>query len=80
MLAAVALAMTAYQATAATPNLFDQADANHDKFLSLEEINVYLVSEIFASRDKNKDKKLTRAEWGDSLASGREKNSGSRHE
>jgi hypothetical protein len=73
MLATVALAMTAYQATAGTPSRFDQADVNHDKFLSLEEINAYLVGEIFDSRDKNKDKRLTRAEWGTSIASGREK-------
>lgn len=42
---------------------FAQADKNHDKSLSLDELNAYLVGEIFGSRDKNKDGKLTRAEW-----------------
>jgi hypothetical protein len=45
----------------------------HDKALSLDEINTYLVTEIFDSRDANKDKKMTRAEWGASNDAGREK-------
>ena len=73
MLSTVALAMAACQTTAPAPNRFDQADANHDKALSLDEINVYLVSEIFDSRDANKDKQMTRAEWGTSNDAGREK-------
>jgi hypothetical protein len=65
MLATVVLAMAAGQtATASTPSRFQQADVNHDKFLSLDEVNTYLASEIFDSRDANKDKKMTRAEWG----------------
>jgi Ca2+-binding EF-hand superfamily protein len=57
------LALTIASSPAKTPSRFEQADTNHDKFLSLDEINHYLVSEIFESRDKNKDGKLTRAEW-----------------
>ena len=57
--------------TAMTPALsadqaqdrFAQADKNHNKSLSLDEANAFLVSEIFGPRDKNKDGKLTRAEW-----------------
>ena len=58
-LVAVPLAL----ATGKTPVRFDQADRNHDKALSLDEANAYLVGEIFDPRDKNKDGKLTRAEW-----------------
>ena len=47
----------------APPNRFDQADANHDGFLSVDEVNSYLVTEIFSARDLNKDGKLTREEW-----------------
>jgi Ca2+-binding EF-hand superfamily protein len=72
-LAVLALAVAVCQTAAAAPNRFDQADANHDKLLSLDEINTYLVGEIFDSRDKNKDKRMTRAEWGTAIESGREK-------
>jgi hypothetical protein len=50
-------------AAAQTPDRFAKADANHDKFLSLDEANAYLVNEIFGARDKNHDGKLTKAEW-----------------
>jgi len=46
-----------------TPDRFDQADKNHDGMLSLDEVNAFLVGQIFGPRDKNKDGKLTRAEW-----------------
>ncbi|HSV62935.1 MAG TPA: EF-hand domain-containing protein [Chthoniobacterales bacterium] len=46
-----------------TPDRFEQADRNHDGMLSLDELNAFLVGELFAARDKNKDGKLTRAEW-----------------
>ncbi len=46
-----------------TPDRFAQADRNHDGMLSLDEANAYLVAEIFGPRDKNKDGKLTKAEW-----------------
>lgn len=73
-LAAVALVMAACQTTTqTTPNRFETADVNHDKFLSLDEINVYLVGEIFDSRDANKDHQMTRAEWGTANDPGREK-------
>lgn len=60
-IALLALTLAACQTTA--PNRFDEADANRDKALSLDEINIYLVSEILSSRDANKDKQLTLAEW-----------------
>jgi len=63
-LATLALTLAACQTPAPTaPNRFDEADANRDKALSLDEINTYLVSEVFSSRDANKDGKLTTAEW-----------------
>ena len=46
-----------------TLDRFEEADRNHDKMLSLDEANAYLVAEIFGPRDKNKDGKLTKAEW-----------------
>jgi hypothetical protein len=62
-LALVALPMTACQTTSPNPpNRFDQADVNRDKSLSLDETNNLLVGEIFAARDANKDKQLSRAE------------------
>jgi hypothetical protein len=63
-LAITASVIAACQTTAPTPpNQFDQADENHDKSLSLDEANGYLVTETFSSRDANKDGKLTREEW-----------------
>ncbi|PYJ07999.1 MAG: hypothetical protein DMF06_14105 [Verrucomicrobia bacterium] len=76
VLAAMAITLAACQTTTTsttTPNRFETADVNHDKFLSLDEINVYLVTEIFDSRDANKDKKMTRAEWGATGDAGRDK-------
>ena len=74
MFATAVLALPACQTTTASaPTRFEQADANHDKLLSLDEVNTYLVSEIFDSRDANKDKKMTRAEWGVANDPGREK-------
>ena len=58
-LVAVPLALVAGK----MPNRFDQADANHDKMLSLDEANAYLVGEIFDARDTNKDGKITSKEW-----------------
>jgi hypothetical protein len=43
---------------------FDLADANHDGKLSREEAGDYLVYTVFAARDKNRDGRLTQAEWG----------------
>jgi len=62
-LAVVALAIPACQTTSPNPpNRFDQADVNRDKSLTLDETNNLLVGEIFAARDANKDKQLSRAE------------------
>ena len=49
-------------AVAQSPERFAKADTNHDKFLSLDEVNAYLVGEFFYALDKNKDGKLTKAE------------------
>ena len=64
-LASAVSVITACQTTttSSSPNRFDQADANHDKSLSLDETNSYLVTEIFSARDTNKDGKMTREEW-----------------
>jgi len=58
-LVAVPLALMAGK----TPDRFDQADKNHDGMLSLDEVNAFLVGELFRPLDKNKDGKLTKAEW-----------------
>ena len=50
-------------AVAQTPERFAKADTNHDKMLSLDEANAYLGGELFSALDKNKDGKLTKAEW-----------------
>lgn len=50
-------------AVAQSPERFAKADTNHDKRLSLNEANAYLVGELFSSFDKNKDGKITKAEW-----------------
>ena len=67
VLATLAITLTACQTTTTTttttPNRFEVADADHDKALSLNETNEYLVGEIFMTRDGNKDGKITRAEW-----------------
>jgi Ca2+-binding EF-hand superfamily protein len=72
-LAITASILAACQTTAPPPNQFAQADENHDKSLSLDEANGYLVTEIFSSRDANKDGKLTREEWGGSGDASQEK-------
>ena len=63
-LATVALTMAACQTTTAPTTHFEQADANHDKRLSLDETNNYLVNEVFNARDTNKDGKMTREPSG----------------
>ncbi|MFZ1218299.1 MAG: EF-hand domain-containing protein [Chthoniobacterales bacterium] len=50
-------------ARAQSPQRFAKADANHDKMLSLDEANGYLVGELFSALDKNKDGKIPKAEW-----------------
>ena len=50
-------------AVAQNPERFAKADANHDKMLSLDEANAYLVGELFSALDKNKDGKIAKAEW-----------------
>lgn len=50
-------------ALAQAPERFAKADANHDKMLSLDETNAYLVGELFSALDKNKDGKMMKEEW-----------------
>ena len=56
------LSMPLAFAVGQTPERLNKADANHDKMLSLDEANAYLVGDFFGALDKNKDGKLTKAE------------------
>jgi Ca2+-binding EF-hand superfamily protein len=63
-LAAFCLATAGCQTTTQTqPDRFAKADTNHDGKLSLDEVNIFIVTPIFESRDTNHDGKLTKAEW-----------------
>lgn len=42
---------------------FEEADTNHDGFLSRDEASDFLVSEVFNSRDTNHDGRMTQEEW-----------------
>ena len=42
---------------------FDRADTNHDGKVSRDELNVYIVNQIFDSRDTNHDGRMTQQEW-----------------
>lgn len=48
-----------------TPNHFDQADFDGDGKLSRDEAHDYLITSVFVTRDTNKDKLMTKTEWGD---------------
>lgn len=61
VLAATFLAVLGCQTTA--PDQFDRTDVNHDGKLSRDEMNVYLVGEVFESRDANHDQRMTESEW-----------------
>jgi Ca2+-binding EF-hand superfamily protein len=60
-LAVFCVALPACQTT--PPDRFQQADLNRDGRLSREEVSDYLVTGVFASRDANGDKRMTREEW-----------------
>lgn len=60
-IAAICLSTTGCQTTA--PDRFSQADTNRDHKLSRDEINTYLVTGVFESRDANHDRSMTKAEW-----------------
>jgi hypothetical protein len=60
-LVALALAMTGCQTT--SPDRFAQADVDRSGQLSRDEVNTFLVTRIFESRDADHDGRLTRAEW-----------------
>jgi len=61
-LVGVSIVLTA-SAKSDTKDSFDLADANHDGKLSRDEAGDYLVYVVFASRDKNRDGRLTQKEW-----------------
>jgi Ca2+-binding EF-hand superfamily protein len=48
---------------AAANDNFARADANHDGKLSREEAGDYLVYQVFTACDKNRDGKISLAEW-----------------
>jgi len=48
----------------AEPDRFAKNDTNHDGHLSRDEVNHYVVSAVFDSRDANGDRKMSREEWG----------------
>ena len=58
---ALCLITTGCQTTA--PDRFAQADSDRSGVLSRDEVNHYLVTPVFRSRDTNHDGKLTQAEW-----------------
>ena len=60
---AIALAITGCQ-TAGPTDRFAAADTNHDGVLTLDEVNEYIVDQIFDARDTNHDGKISREEWG----------------
>jgi Ca2+-binding EF-hand superfamily protein len=61
VLAAVCLTHVGCQTT--EPDRFDQADTNRDRKLSRDEINTYSVTNVFKSRDRDGDGRMTMAEW-----------------
>lgn len=73
-LALAALIFAGCQSTAPQgPDRFTKADVSKDNQLSLDEVNRYLVTEIFDSRDRNHDGKLTLQEWSVEGAKGNDK-------
>lgn len=61
-------ALLALAACQTSPNRFDQADLNGDGKLSRDEVHDYMVTAIFASRDANRDQKMTMAEWDPNIS------------
>lgn len=61
--ALVVLCLTTMGCQTTAPNRFDQADTSRDGKLSRDEINTYLVTGVFDSRDADHDRKMTKAEW-----------------
>ena len=62
-LSVVLLALGACQTTSQPVDRFAKVDVDNNDELSIDEVNVHLVNEIFTARDKNKDRQLTRDEW-----------------
>jgi Ca2+-binding EF-hand superfamily protein len=46
-----------------TAGEFDRADTNHDGKVSRDELNQYIVNQVFDSRDTNHDGRMTEQEW-----------------
>jgi Ca2+-binding EF-hand superfamily protein len=61
VLTAMSIAVLGCQTTGS--DRFDRTDSNHDGKLSRDEMNTYLVTEVFESRDANHDQRMTEAEW-----------------
>lgn len=55
------LSMTGCQTTGA--DRFTQTDVDHDGKLTRDELNTYVVTRLFETRDANRDKQMTQAEW-----------------
>ena len=73
-LTALCLAFTACQTTQPHQlDRFDQADANRDGVLSRDEVNTYIVSRVFHSRDMDKNGSVTKTEWLAGEDAGQEK-------
>jgi len=74
LLSPLALAMVAFTGCQTLapkgPDRFAKADTNNDGKLSLDEVNRYLVTKIFESRDKNHDGIMTWQEWSVEGATG----------
>lgn len=62
-LAGFCLLGTGCQTTSTEPDRFAQADTDRSGALSRDEVNRFLVTRVFESRDANGDGRLTRAEW-----------------
>ena len=62
--ASVALCFTVTACQTTQPDRFVTNDTNRDGQLSRDEVNSYIVTGVFESRDANGDKQMTREEWG----------------
>lgn len=72
--AAFSLVLPACQTTRSKgPDRFAEADTTRDGRLSLEEVDVYLVTGMFHGRDANRDDEITPQEWAPEADPGQRK-------